>query len=114
MARAIGLSRHRAATQRQAARVFPLPHGAISSALAGTRAGSAHASWNSFQEKGLPSRQFLTPNAYPTFDSYWQKGYWGYLAIPQATTTTTTTTVTTTKVPVATKPATVPQARGIH
>ena len=47
-------------------------------------------------EKGRPVRQFQTPNAYPTF-TYWQKNYYGYLAIQTAPATTTTTTTTTAK-----------------
>ena len=50
-------------------------------------------------EKGRPVRQFQTPSAYPTY-TYFQKGYWGYLAVPRAPATTTTTTTTT-----AAKPA---------
>jgi penicillin-binding protein 1A len=50
-------------------------------------------------EKGLPARQFLTPDKQPTY-TYFQKGYWGYLAVPTvpATTTTTTTKTPTPKV----------------
>jgi penicillin-binding protein 1A len=48
-------------------------------------------------EKGLPARPFLTPSSYPTF-TYFQKGYWGYLAI-QTTPAVTTTSTTTTKAP---------------
>ncbi|HUY72346.1 MAG TPA: transglycosylase domain-containing protein, partial [Gaiellaceae bacterium] len=46
-------------------------------------------------EKGLPARQFQTPDHQPVY-TYFTKGYWGYLAVP---TTTTTTTPTTTKPP---------------
>ncbi len=49
--------------------------------------------WHLFMdaaEKGLPARQFLTPNHEPVY-TYFTKGYWGYLAVPATTTTTTTT-----------------------
>jgi penicillin-binding protein 1A len=49
-------------------------------------------------EKGFPVRQFLTPNAYPTF-TYWQKNYYGYLAIQTVPATTTTTTTVAKAVP---------------
>jgi penicillin-binding protein 1A len=60
-------------------------------------------------EKGHPVRQFQTPATYPTF-SYWQKTYYGYLAI-QTTTTTTTTTTTAKAVPTKVSPENNP-ARG--
>ena len=47
--------------------------------------------WHLFMdaaEKGLPVRQFLTPDHEPVY-SYFTKGYWGYLAVPSTTTTTT-------------------------
>ena len=34
-------------------------------------------------EKNRPAREFQTPSSYPTF-AYFQKGYWGYLAVPVA------------------------------
>ena len=37
-------------------------------------------------EKGLPARQFLTPDHEPVY-TYFTKGYWGYLAVPTTTTT---------------------------
>jgi hypothetical protein len=65
-------------------------------------------------EKGLPARQFLTPNAYPTFEPF-QHGYWGYLAVQTyAAPTTTETTVSTAHVTTADHPAPVPQTRGIR
>jgi penicillin-binding protein 1A len=39
-------------------------------------------------EKGVPARQFLTPDHEPLY-TYFTKGYWGYLSIPTPTTTTT-------------------------
>ncbi len=42
-------------------------------------------------EARLPARQFLTPDAPPTF-KYFARGYYGYLATSTTTTTTTTTT----------------------
>jgi penicillin-binding protein 1A len=53
-------------------------------------------------EKGFAIRQFLTPNAYPTF-TYWQKNYNGYLAIQTYSAPTTTTTTTTVAKAVPTK-----------
>ncbi|HWE82943.1 MAG TPA: hypothetical protein VG265_14925, partial [Gaiellaceae bacterium] len=41
-------------------------------------------------EKGKPVRQFLTPNAEPTY-KYFTKGYWGYVAVPTLPTTSTST-----------------------
>jgi penicillin-binding protein 1A len=41
-------------------------------------------------EKGKPVRQFLTPNAEPTY-KYFTKGYWGYVAVPILPTTSTST-----------------------
>ena len=38
-------------------------------------------------EKNRPAREFQTPSSYPTF-TYFQKGYWGYLAVPVAPATT--------------------------
>ena len=49
-------------------------------------------------EKGRPAREFQTPASYPTF-SYFQKGYWGYLAVQPVATQTTTTTTTAKAVP---------------
>ena len=40
-------------------------------------------------EKGRPARQFQTPPSYPVY-AYFQKGYWGYLAVPTTPATTTT------------------------
>jgi penicillin-binding protein 1A len=45
-------------------------------------------------ERGKPARQFQTPSSYPVYKPF-TKGYWGYLAIPVATTTTTTTSKST-------------------
>jgi penicillin-binding protein 1A len=63
--------------------------------------------WHLFMEqaeKGRPAREFQTPAAYPVY-TYFQKGYWGYLAVPVATVATTTTTATTTTVKPASGPA---------
>src|SRR5262249_9233612 len=54
-------------------------------------------------EKGLPARQFPPPSSSPTF-TYFQKGYWGYLAIqtppaPPTTPTTATAKAVPTKLP---------------
>jgi penicillin-binding protein 1A len=54
-------------------------------------------------EKGRPAREFATPTAYPTF-TYFQKGYWGYLAVQTPPAPATTTTTTTKSVPVKTPP----------
>jgi len=54
-------------------------------------------------EKGKPARDFATPSSYPNF-TYWQKNYYGYLAIQTyAAPTTTTTTTTAVAKPVAPK-----------
>ena len=65
-------------------------------------------------EKNRPAREFQTPSSYPTF-TYFQKGYWGYLAVPVApaiTTTTTTTTTTTAKAVPSKVPVEVNPGRG--
>jgi penicillin-binding protein 1A len=60
-------------------------------------------------EKGKPVRQFLTPNAEPTY-KYFTKGYWGYVAVP---TLPTTSTSTSTPKPAKARPLT-PLEQGIQ
>jgi penicillin-binding protein 1A len=61
-------------------------------------------------EKGLHPRQFLTPDQQPTY-TYFQKGYWGYLAVPTVPATPTTTTTKTP--PVKVKPSPFQQGIGL-